>query len=411
MSRLLVLLLSIVSSAVLVSGCATRSALEEYESGLERRLVFTVSKQDSTNFAFSGGSGESSVEAESEALVSRILKLHGLRKIAQWPIKALGLEAIVAEFRGKRQINDVLQALSQDGRVESVEPVITFDLLSYNDPYFDLQSASVKGDDIERVHELATGKDVVVAMIDTGVDRTHPELSGSIVYARNFVEHDQARFDSDEHGTTVAGIISAAVNNDVGIVGVAPGAKLMVFKACRHDLTTTRATCDSLSSQAPDVLNLSLAGPRAPIIERLIKLAHSNGMVITGAVDARRQASFPASMAEVIPVGAPMVSSTLPTHGVIAPGTDVLTTTPGSSYGFRSGSSMATAYVSGVVALIKERQPLLSIEGIRLQLANGSDQLIPVVDVCNAVSDLDKGELCPSAALVGLDEKDVDQQN
>ncbi|MDA0273049.1 MAG: S8 family serine peptidase, partial [Proteobacteria bacterium] len=194
-----------------------------------------------------------------------------------------------------------------------MQSVKLYTLMSYNDPYFALQN-TVNGDRIDSIHEISTGKNVVVGLVDTGVDRWHPELIDKIVYTRNLVEDDQASFDGDEHGTAVAGVIASAANNDLGIVGVAPDVQLMVFKACRQEKKSRRTSCDSLSIikalgdvlvQQPDILNLSLSGPRDGLIERLLREAYRSGIVLLGAVDESSglAESFPANMEEVIAVG------------------------------------------------------------------------------------------------------------
>ncbi|MEX2489587.1 MAG: S8 family serine peptidase, partial [Pseudomonadales bacterium] len=356
--------LTVLVSVFLLVSCANLQVANTHEDRLARQLVFTIPDGDhAVPGAFSGGTAEK----DSDSLVQKILQLHGLKKIAQWSIKALGLEAIVAEVRGERNINEVLSALESDRRIESVQQAEIYKVLSYNDPYYNLQT-SVKHDDFNLIHGLATGKGVVVGIVDTGMDREHPELVGRVMYSRNFVDHDR-RFDSDEHGTSVAGILGASANNNVGIVGVAPEVKLMAFKACRQD--TRGAECDSISlmkalidvlDQRPDVLNLSIAGPENPLIKRLLRAAADKGIILVGAVDPDQVFPFPASMDEVIAVRSPIetVGLQLPEYGLVAPGTDMLTTTPGGTYAFKSGSSMAAAWVSGVVALMKERQPELS---------------------------------------------------
>ncbi len=395
---------------VLASGC-TSIDNRPIEERLAHQVVFTVSVDDGTQAnAYSDSFKDVTKSRRTTSLVIQdILNLHGLKKIAQWPIKALGLHAVVAEFSRKRKRRALLSELETDVRVESVQSVKSYRLLAYNDPYFELQSA-VNSDHIEQIHELATGKNVVVGVIDTGMDRSHPELDGSIIYSRNYVGHDQLRFDRDEHGTSVAGVIASAVNNEVGIVGVAPDVKLMAFKACWHDPRTRRASCDSFSlmkalvdvlKQQPDILNLSLSGPDDPLIRRLLRTASDQGIVLIGARDTTRETSFPSSMPEVIAVGTPLDSDTSPSgYGVLAPGTDILTTTPGATYAFRSGSSLASAYVSGVAALIMERQPTLSGKQIETHLRDTArDRVgaVPVVDICAAVR---RGrEVCPDTAI------------
>ena len=106
-------------------------------------------------------------------------------------------------------------------------------------------------------------------------------------------------------------------------------------------------------------------------------------------------------MQEVIAVGSPHDRDGSDDNlGILAPGTDVLTTTPGATYAFKSGSSMATAYISGIAALMKERQPTLSGEQIRVHLRSTSTSnvgLIPMVDMCAAVSRI--GESCSSGSI------------
>lgn len=396
--------LKILVSLLLLAGCANLKVADTSEDRLARQLVFTVAD-------YEGGSAEPfpGGAEDSDSLIKKILKLHGLKKIAQWSIKALGLEAIVAEVRDQQNIDEVVSALKSDQRIESVQQARSYKVLFYNDPYFGLQN-SVKHDDIEHIHSLTTGKDVVVGVVDTGVDRQHPELAGRIIYSRNFVEYDR-RFDSDEHGTSVTGLIGASANNNVGIVGVAPEVKFMVFKACHEDIRG--ASCDSISlmkaltdvlDQKPDVLNLSIAGPGDPLIRQLLQAAANQDITLVGAVDPGQSFPFPASMDEVIAVSSPLetVKMQLPGYGVVAPGMDMLTTTPGGTYAFKSGSSMAAAWVSGVVALMKQREPGLSGVQVLDQLrasARSRVNTLPVVDICSAISRSDT-EVCPSAALV-----------
>lgn len=406
---------------VLLSGCASIDS-RPVEEQFARQVVFTVANELAADPSLLTSYSHASftdmepalVKEKSQSIIDAVLRFHRLKKVSQWSIKSLGLEAVVAEFSAKKTMEEVTADLIIDGRVDSVESVKTYQLLTYNDPYFQLQS-SVKSDDIENIHRLATGKDVVIGVVDTGIDRTHPELMDRIIYSRNFVAHDQNRFDQDEHGTTVAGVIASAANNKLGIVGVAPDVKLMVFKSCWQDRVTRRAKCDSVSlmkalvdviNQQPDIVNLSLAGPDDLLIRRLLKAASDRGIVLVAAVDPRSKSSFPASMDEVIAVGTPIgTDESADTFGILAPGTDVLTTTPGATYAFRSGSSMATAYISGIAALMKERQPTLSGEQIRVHLRSTSSSnigAVPVVDMCAAISQ--EGESCQSNSIVMVSE-------
>ncbi|MBO6703988.1 MAG: S8 family serine peptidase [Pseudomonadales bacterium] len=385
--------------AVLLSGCASQPEALSPEEAFTRNVLFTIPldsagspSQVSSSFAATGQS------TGSQNLIQAVLKFHGLTKVSQFSLQTLNVEAVVADIGPEKELQDVVNALSRDQRVESVQTVKPFKLMAYNDPYFELQ-ATVNGDHIDAIHRSSTGKNVTVGIIDTGVDRQHPELVDRIVYTRNLVTHDQEAFDMDEHGTAVAGIIASAANNDVGIVGVAPDVQLMVFKACHQEASTRRTSCDSVSIikalgdvlvQQPDILNLSLSGPADGVIARLLHRAYEQGMILVAAVDESvgEQGSFPANLPEVIPVGTAISELEDVGWALRAPGTDMLTTAPGSTYGFKSGSSIASAYVSGIVALMKEREPGLSADQARDYLKTTSrsdDSNRAVVDMCAAL--------------------------
>lgn len=399
-TRTLILILSYMG----LTACATQVVSNE-DDKYARQVVFTVSDQQwsasaqgfSGMLKTSGYNQNAGDQKPGQVYIRSIIKFHRLKKISQWSIEALGIEAVVAEFRPDRELADVVLALRNDARVESVQPLQKYRLLSYNDPFYHLQSATSK-DDLESIHKLATGKNVVVAVVDTGVDRTHPELADRIIYATSFVENDLSDFDRDEHGTAVAGIIGSSANNEVGIVGVAPEVKLMVFKACQQDDRTKKASCDSYSiikaltrvlELEPDILNLSLAGPPDTLVERVIEAILLKGIVVIAAVDSQNPAnSFPASIPGVLAVNSPGLASSAPKIGVVAPGLEILTTTPGATYAFRSGSSMSTAYVSGLAALVKERNPNITRQQmIQLIFESAENPLStsPLVDICRAI--------------------------
>ena len=378
-----------------LSGCASTPDYESIDDAFRHQVLFTISEKESEK-------SQVTRQSEPEVLVSNIIKFHDLKKIAQWSVKALGIEAIVAEFKTDRPIEDVLEALQQDGRVETVQRVNTYELLGYNDPYFHLQN-TIPASDLTSVHETATGQNVTVGIVDTGVDRDHPELADRIVFSGNYVRHDQDDFDRDEHGTTVAGVIGAAANNDVGIVGVAPETQLMVFKACGQNDVTRRAFCDSFSlmkalvevlNQEPDIVNLSLAGRSDPLLTRIVEALIQKGIIVVAAVDHRNaRRAFPASIPGVIAVTSAFQFDFdwMPANGVIAPGSEVLTTTPGATYAFRSGSSMSAAFVTGVAALLKQNYPDLSSAELTKRLhdtASARINEVPMVNICGVVSGL-----------------------
>lgn len=306
---------------------------------------------------------------------------HGMTLADDWPMPALGLHCFVMTI-GAGQSREVLAAqLAADSRVESVQPVQLFRTLGRNDPYYAMQS-SARALDLDRLHQIATGRNVRIAQVDTGVDLSHPDLHGALTEARNFV--DGSGYAAEVHGTAVAGVIVARADNSLGIVGVAPEATLLPLRACWPDQADSdTALCSSFTlakaiqfavDQRVRVLNLSLGGPRDRLLERLIERATEAGMTVVGAVDAVPGRSFPSAHPRVIAIVSaddPRLASNveLPRGAILAPGRDVLTTVPHGRWRFFSGASFAAAHATGVVALLLEKNPDLNGEAVRALLA------------------------------------------
>jgi subtilisin family serine protease len=267
--------------------------------------------------------------------------------------------------------------------------------------------ASAKALRLDQLHQMATGRNVRVAEIDTGVDVKHPDLDGQLARARNFV--DGTDYVAELHGTAVAGIIVAKADNGIGIVGIAPAATLMPLRACWQSADDLGgALCSSFTlakaiqyalTQRAHVLNLSLAGPRDRLLERLIDKAIDQGVTVIGAMDPAAPAeSFPATHPQVIAVASASTGGTL--GGVIlAPGDDVLTTTPNASWGFVSGTSFATAHVTGITALLLELSPNLKPREISAVLHENAhnpaaDGGAPVLNACAMLAHLSKTRDC-----------------
>jgi subtilisin family serine protease len=235
---------------------------------------------------------------------------------------------------------------------------------SYNDPYLSVQRGFLSID-AAGAQQWSRGEKVRVAVVDTGVDARHPDFGGRVVVSRNFVDRDARRFGLDRHGTAVAGVISASANNSLGIVGVAPGVEIIALKACwQVDVAGDSARCNSLTlaqalaaaiSEDAQVVNLSLAGPRDPLLNALVAAGTARGLLYVGASPGNAPADgFPGGTPGVISVD--MAESAAPRNGVLrAPGREVVTLVPGGRYDFVSGSSLATAHVSGAVALLLGR--------------------------------------------------------
>jgi len=328
---------------------------------------------------------------------------YGLREVSAWPIEPLHMHCAVLEVPEGTDRPALLAALSHDQRIKLAQPLQSFATRTdYNDPYVGLQRGFQQMD-VAGAHPWSRGDGVKVAIIDTGADIQHPDLRGNIVTAANFVDSDDRQFQRDRHGTEMAGVIAAVANNREGIVGIAPGARLLLFKACWqasldadaalcNSFTLARALVAALDAHA-QVVNLSLAGPADPLLNDLIREGVHRGVLFVGAAPADTAEGAPGFLRQpgVIEV-ASSGTSPVPGSAVYAPGREILTLLPGGHYDFASGVSIATAQVSGVVALLlAKNSALTAADALRLLRdtsvhAGGGNGTL--VDACAAVVSL-----------------------
>jgi subtilisin family serine protease len=299
-----------------------------------------------------------------------VASAYGLREVASWPIQVLSMHCVVFEIRSGRPVDEVVAALSKDSRVVLVQPLQEFHTLTaggteppaYNDPLYDLQT-NLAALDIARAHELAQGAGVRIALIDTGVDLDHPDLHGAHLHSHSFIERT-ASAASLRHGTAMVGLIAAVANNHIGIVGIAPRAQIEVFEACWqlapgndaaacNTFTLARALAAALASGAP-LVNLSFAGPADPLLTALVQAGLKRGVTFVGAA-AGADAPFPTGIAGVITASG---TEQPPRAGALAaPAQHVMTLRPGGEYDFESGSSVAAAEITAVMALLMSASP------------------------------------------------------
>ena len=314
-----------------------------------------------------GGYDESAGRAARRRIAGDLARRHGLTVVDDWPMPLLGLDCFIMAVPDGRSPAEEATRLSRDSGVALSEPVGLFRAQGgepvHGDPLFRVQPAARQWR-LAALHQIATGRNVRVAVIDSQVEIDHPDLRGQIDIARDFV--GGGAVGGEIHGTGVAGVIAARADNGVGIAGVAPGARLVALRACWPAASSAETVCDSLRlaealhfaiEHDAKVINLSLSGPLDPLLGRLIDVAVSRGVTVVGAVDpALPGGGFPASHPGVVAVSdepRPAGSGTMFT----APGHDVPTTQPNGKWFLVNGSSYAAAHVSGLFALMRERDP------------------------------------------------------
>lgn len=215
------------------------------------------------------------------------------------------------------------------------------------------------------------------------------------------------------HGTAVAGIIASTVNNAEGIIGVAPDVSIAALHACWPVSANGQdAECSTFSlaqafesvlQLAPQVVNLSLAGPFDPLLARLLDAAIDRGIVVVAAEpdSLDPEQSFPAFHPRVIAAQSTSANGYDASRWLLAaPADEILTTIPNAGYGFLSGSSFAAAHVSGVVALLLERDPDLRVEEIAYLLDASTTRSMGLrsINACRALAQLSRTELCIATA-------------
>lgn len=287
-----------------------------------------------------------------------------------------------------------------------------------NDPFFssqwalDNRSQPIQGgagradsdiDWLEAWNQPHPSSPIIVAVLDTGVSYSHPDLQGRTVPGRCFVcgaSGDPTNTDdglSLSHGTLCAGIIAATDNNGVGIAGIAPAARIMPIKVTTGLLASQTYTGNGLIwavDNGAAIASMSWgfgATSNVSFLRSAVEYASASGVLMVASTGNTPGAAigYPARWPEVIAVGATnntdaifLGTTTGPEMALSAPGQDIYTTVDQSGnidgYQFASGTSMAAPMVAGAAAVIWSTKPSLSAEDVRRILELTADDLGPV---------------------------------
>ena len=309
---------------------------------------------------YASGYADASGRAARRRIASALAERHGLALLTEWPMPVVGLDCYVMAVPDARGADAVAVSLSGEPGVAWAQAMNVFRPLAHDDPLFTLQPAATAWR-LDELHRSATGRDVRVAVIDSGVQLDHPDLAGQVTASANLVGRDRS-WVGELHGTAVAGVIAARADNRIGIAGVAPGARMLALRSCVEQAAGD-TSCTSLGlalglgaaiERGAQVINLSLGGPADRLVGRLIEAALARRIAVVAAVDrAAERGGFPAGLAGVV-AAIDEPASSAPAGTLIAPGRDVPTTVPPSRWATVSGASYAAAHVSGLLALVLE---------------------------------------------------------
>jgi subtilisin family serine protease len=243
---------------------------------------------------------------------------------------------------------------------------------------------------VPQAQKLARGKGVIIAVIDSAVDTSHPALRGADIEVLDTIDTADNVSQPDDHGTAITGVIVARGE----LNGLAPDAKIIAVRAFAPEIpgappVTTSMALASAVEQAFEkgarVFNLSFAGPLDPLLIQQIDAAYAEGAIFLAAAGnngPKAPPAFPAAHDKVIAVTATDANDRLYSHAnqgkyisVAAPGVDILVPVTANGYDFMSGTSFAVAHVSGIVALLMERDPNLKTEDVRRLLTETAHDL------------------------------------
>ncbi len=317
--------------------------------------------------------------------VRNVVRRFNLTLIAEEQSQLVG--TVVHRYRipSRTTVPAAIRAMTRTAGVGYVQPNYLFERPNY---VFRLQSAATTqsgGASMQYVvdqlrlpeaHGLARGEQVPIAVIDSGVEATHPEMTGRIASSFDAVG---GAFQAHEHGTGMAGAIVAHGQ----LTGVSPRANILAARAFAPGQSSgasgtsfhiLRAMDWSISAGAR-VINMSFAGPRDPMMTRAIHVAAGRRIAMVAAMGNEgpgAPVSFPAADPNVIAVtatdqaGRLFAAASRGNHvAVAAPGVEIILPAPRGGYQISSGTSVAAAHVSGIAALLLERQPGLDPAQLR----------------------------------------------
>jgi len=295
-----------------------------------------------------------------------------------------------------KTVSEAIKEYEKDPKVEFAEPNYTFtaDIVpdDYYYSYYQWNMPKIGAPEAWDVERGQTNQ-IVVAVIDTGVDVGHPDLNDQIVQGYDFVNEDTDPSDDHGHGSHVAGIIGAESNNGQGVAGVAWSARIMPVKVLNSwgsgYLSDVVSGITYAADHGAKVINMSLGSSyNSSSLQSAINYAHSKGVTVVAAAgnDGNGTINYPGGCNYTIGVAATdqndnraSFSNYNSTVDVAAPGVSIASTwyRGEAYYALASGTSMATPHVAGLAALLLSQDPSRSPETVENMIESTADDLGP----------------------------------
>jgi subtilisin family serine protease len=323
----------------------------------------------------------------SDAQADELARRHRLTRIGSQNFPLVGATIGLFRIADRRPVETVSRELASDASVRSVQPNFRYLLqeqkaaLSEGDP---AQYALPKLR-LPEAHTLARGANVKIAVIDSGIDAKHPELANSIVETYDALGSKEG---PHVHGTGIAG----AIVSHARLMGSAPAARILAIRAFGVASSGVQSSSfvilkgmDYAAAHGAQIINMSFAGPKDPLIERATAALAAKGIVLVAAAGnagAKSPPLYPAANPNVIAVSATddhdrlfSASNRGNYIALAAPGVDIFLPAPDQKYQVTSGTSFSAAFVSGLAALVLERNPALKPEQLRAILVKTARDL------------------------------------
>jgi subtilisin family serine protease len=327
--------------------------------------------------------------ALSDAQADALARRHGLTRLESQNLPLVGATVGLFRITDRRSVETVSRELGTDTGIRSVQPNFRYVLQDQNTELTEGDPAQYANAKLHlpQAHTLAHGTNVTVAVIDSGVDVRHPEFSGAIVATFDALGSKEG---PHVHGTGVAGAIVAHAR----LMGSAPAARILAIRAFGAAPKGAESTSyvilkglDYAAAQGAQIVNMSFAGPKDALIERGIAAVAARGIVMVAAAGNAGPKSpplYPAASTNVIAVSATDAQDKLfaaSNRGgfvaISAPGVDIFLPAPDEKYQMTSGTSFSAAYISGLAALLLERNPALKPDEVRAILMKTARDLGP----------------------------------